>query len=1288
MRKSSIFLFVAAAFTCCGFADFLPVDDLGIGFEITSGGHTLSCKDADSSQIRDILGAKELEWRFKTGYVRAYLNPAECGGWRYLPLKVDLGSEFAVLDSITYPILKIDRKENSRLLFSDVWGAQGSLIRPIWEKVNPGDIIKTTKDSPGFRFASVLNENSPSVYVDSREEDFSPIRFSFVADPNDGNLLVSVVHPQPGSFVGGVIKSFTGGWYAAARLYKSWVSKTMRFAKAKERSRGKLRNVSMWFWNRGLSDDVIAPVEKFQRDAGVPAALNWYWWHEIPYDSGYPNFWPPREGVAAFRAAVERLNKAEIFAQAYMNGMTWDCDDPSWTHGGVDDAVLPLHAVTYNVYDCHRLANLCGESPHFQRLMRHNVDELINCGLDGIYLDMISAASLEALCRNPNHAHRPGEGAAQVRGWRKFVDEIKAQHPGVLVSSEDAGDSYYDVFDFLICCFPSYERFGFGVAPERECVPVFSAVYHEAIPMFGSYALIDGIPPWDPKWPDENRWKDELPWERLFPDQFAVELSRGLVWGLQPTVNNFHLSAATDVRYAADYRFMIDVARFHHENRDLLFDGEMLAPGRLECATKAVDFLVRGIYAKEGDFKKVCENALPAVFHSVWRAPDGRKAAVLVNWTREEQSWHLDTPDVKGKGILPPRSLRVVDAVRPVHGAVVIERGEAWLPFEYRKDVAPGSALDLSTMGFVDAPAGKHGPPKVVDGHFVFERLPDVKQRFYGVNICGEMVAPSHEQADLLVSRLVKAGYNSVRVHHHDSVLCRNSPDGVSLDTEAMERFDYLFAKAKAAGLYFTTDVFVSRPVKWREIGEDRDGFVDMSLLKGLFLVNPKAYRNWKAYAKNFFNHVNPYTGLSYAEDPAMSFVSLVNEGAFAWRRGLFDRDETRALYRKWLARMRKKNPFYDPDAPEDCLGHTINVQGSKGYWALMTFVRDIEAHFARSARDYLRSLGVKAILTDWNCGPYLRNTAVMDNLDYVDTHAYVNHPVFIGDKKWAPPAKVGNASPAEAKKDIPVWLGGLAHNASKPFTVSEWAYVTPGAYRSSAGLLFGGVAAKLDWDALWRFDYAWSGGELVNPTWLAFFSVNADPFARFTDYAAVMAFLGRALEPVSYTGKAVFPLFIDDTTGRFTVSSERLCGGFAREGDALSAGALSWQLEKSDATLWAASLDGLSLSESSRIVLFHLTDLKAEGMAFADSSCEALTNWGGDKLVVRVGRAAVRLKVNPKAQYELWALESDGTRKKRLTVEATGGELIFELDVKGADGKGRCVYEIVKTAQSKTQEN
>lgn len=109
-------------------------------------------------------------------------------------------------------------------------------------------------------------------------------------------------------------------------------------------------------------------------------------------------------------------------------------------------------------------------------------------------------------------------------------------------------------------------------------------------------------------------------------------------------------------------KLMKDTARFYHANSDLLFDGEMLAPGRLKCGAERVAFLQRGSYTKPDGVKEVVQDALPAVFHSVWRSKKGRTAAVLVNWSRKEQAYSLEAPDVASSGTIPARSWIAVES--------------------------------------------------------------------------------------------------------------------------------------------------------------------------------------------------------------------------------------------------------------------------------------------------------------------------------------------------------------------------------------------------------------------------------------------------------------------------------------------------------------------------------------------------------------------------------------------------------------------------------------------------
>ena len=172
----------------------------------------------------------------------------------------------------------------------------------------------------------------------------------------------------------------------------------------------------------------------------------------------------------------------------------------------------------------------------------------------------------------------------------------------------------------------------------------------------------------------------------------------------------------------------------------------------------------------------------------------------------------------------------------------VIKAGTGWSPLKYSRDIVAGSVLDFSQMGFTDAPAGKHGWLRNAGGHFEFENLSGKTQRFYGVNLCGTANYPDHALADILVTRFRRLGYNALRIHHHDAGSVQGSKDGLTLNTDNMDRLDYLLAAAIREGLYITTDIFVSRSwaIKWRHIGIDRDGTVDMQLFKALCAV----YRN------------------------------------------------------------------------------------------------------------------------------------------------------------------------------------------------------------------------------------------------------------------------------------------------------------------------------------------------------------------------------------------------------------------------------------------------------------
>ena len=205
----------------------------------------------------------------------------------------------------------------------------------------------------------------------------------------------------------------------------------------------------------------------------------------------------------------------------------------------------------------------------------------------------------------------------------------------------------------------------------------------------------------------------------------------------------------------------------------------------------------------------------------------------------------------------------------------VVAEGENWVRFEHRNDIVPGSALDFSEMRLQDAPAGRHGWLKAKGGHFEFENLPGVEQRFYGVNLCFSANFPDRDLADCVADRLVRCGYNTVRIHHYDGMWAKSEAN--------REKLDYFVAKCIERGIYITTDLYVSRPVKWQR-----------NAYKRMVGTNDVAFCDWADFARSFLEHVNPHTGQVYKDEPAMPLISLVNEGG-----------ESRAVWEKCSAFVR-----------------------------------------------------------------------------------------------------------------------------------------------------------------------------------------------------------------------------------------------------------------------------------------------------------------------------------------------------------------------------------------------
>jgi hypothetical protein len=246
--------------------------------------------------------------------------------------------------------------------------------------------------------------------------------------------------------------------------------------------------------------------------------------------------------------------------------------------------------------------------------------------------------------------------------------------------------------------------------------------------------------------------------------------------------------------------------------------------------------------------------------------------------------------------------------------AVADEATAPLFPFVLPWDDATASMTNLSD--WLPRPAGKSGPIHAgADGHLY---AGDRRIRFLGVNFCFDANFPTKEDAPKVAARLAKFGINVVRFHHMDmfaypsGIRTRKAAGTSELDPEALDRLDFLIAELKRRGIYSNLNLLVSRPINAADglpADVERVGWKDRHVV-GFF--DEPALRTQKDYARNLLSHRNPYTGMTYADDPAVAFVEINNENGLvhAWLGrqvdalpDVFRRD----LQRQWNAWLRQR---------------------------------------------------------------------------------------------------------------------------------------------------------------------------------------------------------------------------------------------------------------------------------------------------------------------------------------------------------------------------------------------
>ncbi len=454
---------------------------------------------------------------------------------------------------------------------------------------------------------------------------------------------------------------------------------------------------------------------------------------------------------------------------------------------------------------------------------------------------------------------------------------------------------------------------------------------------------------------------------------------------------------------------------------------------------------------------------------------------------------------------------------------VTLQANQDWVPLDGAVDVQPGSALDFTSLGLLDGPAGKHGWLKADrQGRMVFEQRPDQPVKLYGVNLCFTALYPDHDLADRVADRLARLGYNAVRIHHYEGNLVDDkAPDSLTFRPQQLDRLEYFAAALKKRGLYLTTDLFVSRPVRAKEAYAAGGERVAMDEYKLCVLVSDRARGNLKEFSRRLFGHVNPYTGQTWAKDPALNMLSLVNEGMLlnflggaserlrvelkrSWSAWLTQRYGDRAkLQAAWDGRL--------PDGQDPAQGSVALPRGTDGIAGrdVAIWAADVHRAFIADMRRFLREeLGSRALITDLNAWTDVwPMQGVRQDLDYVDNHSYWDHPHFL-EQAWRLPTRGGNHGGSAVSQAAPLHRSkAVTQLLDRPFGFSEFNYSGPNASRAEGGPLTGAYGALQGWDAIWRFAYSHGVDNLRQPQASNFFDVAADPAMLASDRFGILLF-------------------------------------------------------------------------------------------------------------------------------------------------------------------------------------
>lgn len=558
--------------------------------------------------------------------LRAVVSLPDDGDRLYFNLEAELPDGWMVTN-VTYPELTLCRPEGAKVIIPEGWGLEAPLSAAGHKAIYP---------TSAMQFLMVHNADGALFFG---TEDPSGSRKVYGVDGNvDMHLSLDVPASEAWTRDGMFTLPFAvnlgfdrAGWeHAVTHWYKPYTY-TLPWGGEERKIKNRLSTLSPWLqqtegWVRLKTvDDEFDALDKAADLLGPHLSAHWYWWHQIEYDTHYPEYLPARPG---FAQRVAQIHKKGVHVTPYMNGRLWDPHSESYARdGGKDASVRKMDGTLYTeIYRTSCVVNsvTCPYTKTWHDKLCSLVESIqAEYGVDGVYIDQVGC-TVPVPCWNPSHGHPRGGGSFWVEGYQRILRDIRRDHlrPGGILTTEENGECYSDLFDMMLMV-NSLNNDHLG---PLKIVPVFPMVYSDRIITSAFTALPEVL-------------------EVGVPSTYRFAFAKALLYGAQPGwVRAFII---TDPKFAAEAAYLRKLMDFRSTIHDIVLGGEFVR-----------EFTPGGANPKRS-FERYWEET--AVLGAEWRDRDGKPAFILVNTDPEAH-----------RVLLPKGASRRRMVTVPADGAIVV----------------------------------------------------------------------------------------------------------------------------------------------------------------------------------------------------------------------------------------------------------------------------------------------------------------------------------------------------------------------------------------------------------------------------------------------------------------------------------------------------------------------------------------------------------------------------------------------------------------------------------------